>query len=372
MGGVELGYEVMDSVDYMVFSEEVFPAECWSWEALEEILDDPAVSGNDLGKAICDSAYGYFSQTSINRAFTLATVDLSKISALASALDDFGKAAIAYIQGDPYRAEALDRAAEYGVYMGTWYYSDLRVLMNNIVSWAPSLKSRADKVLSRLGSAVTSFRSYGGRYGSAGGLSIFHNFWLASAIGPYYPPSLYRSILEFGENSWADYVELMDDLYVEPDTVDDYEPDYPRTSNEMFVDDPAQYHTFHAAGDRDAMVVRLTGGTTYTIQTYEATKPADTHLVLLAPNGQTILGENDDIGGGNLYSKIVAKPSSTGYYFIVCLDGNNVGGDYWIDIRSGSFSYAPDEPGSDDGPGKLGYDISDLPGWMPVSVREGE
>lgn len=338
MGGMELGYELRDSVDFMTFSEEVFPAELWSWEGLEAILNNPSISGRDLGGEICDSALAYFSQPSVDREFTLATVDLSQMDGLAAALDSFASTAIGYIQGDLPRASALDYAAGSGVNMLSPYYLDLKVLMNNVKLTAPSLSSRANTVLSRLNSAVTKYRYYGAYYADAGGLSIFHNFWGPMSVGIAYPPDLYKTILDFGTNRWADYVQLMTEL--SPSLADAYEPDYPATTNQLSAGAAAQYHTFHVAGDTDVMFADLVGGQVYTIQTFPGAAYSDTYLILVGTDGSTVLADNDDIDfeNDNYYSKIVYTPGVSGRYFIICDDYYDDGGSYRISLRAGTYS----------------------------------
>ena len=75
MGGVELAYEIKNNVNYILFSEESFPAESWSYEALESIIDNPNISEQELAISFCKSAKTYFNNY---RTFTLSVVDLSK------------------------------------------------------------------------------------------------------------------------------------------------------------------------------------------------------------------------------------------------------------------------------------------------------
>ena len=89
MGGVELAYEVRNNVDYLLFSEELYPADYWSYEALSAITADPTITGADLGQAFCDDAYDYFTDPSTERDFTLSIIDLSAMDTLYNSINSF-------------------------------------------------------------------------------------------------------------------------------------------------------------------------------------------------------------------------------------------------------------------------------------------
>jgi hypothetical protein len=90
-------------------------------------------------------------------------------------------------------------------------------------------------------------------------------------LGYDYSPETYAAILDFGTNSWAEYVERVTDLYARP-SADGYETDSAYGSaKELVVDASAQAHTFSEPGDGDYLYVDLVAGTTYTIRTYAST-----------------------------------------------------------------------------------------------------
>ncbi|WP_319478499.1 clostripain-related cysteine peptidase [Marispirochaeta aestuarii] len=346
MGGVELAYEIKDSVDFLVFSEELFPAERWSWEAFDIILERPGISGANLGSAICTSAYNYFSNPGIDREFTLATIDLSKITPLVSALNSFASNADTYIGLDESRAALFDVCAYYSLAMNTLYYNDLKLFMSNVGYLIPSFSSYSTSVLNALDRAVIFYEFHGINYSYCGGLSIFHNLWvLQSGYNYEYPVSTYETILDFGtDTSWGTYLQTLDDLNIL--VHDNYEPDDNFTSaKSITVGAEPQYHTFDIPGESDYMSVNLTEGQTYTIQTYPATIPyADTYLTLY-DSSETSLVENDDINvaDGNYFSKVIFTPSISDTYYIECTDYYDYLGDYTIDIRAGSYSLNPED-----------------------------
>ncbi len=377
MGGVELAWEVRNNADVLVASEEVFPAEKWSWEALAEAVSDPSISSLDLGKAFCDDALDFFSNTE-RRTFTLATVDLSKIGPLYTALDTFAKTAVSWIGNDQSRAARFDAAASTALYMSTPYYTDLGVYMDRLnadADMGTSVKAAIPAVKSALSSAVTSFTTYTNTaegspsYAAAGGLSIYKSTWLQQAYHKAYSTALYRSILAFGaSNGWTNFASTMEALYVQPDAAspDAYEPDDgATTTNVLTVGATPQYHTLHYTDrdsnkdgyvdpDIDIMMVTLTAGTAYVFETSAATIFADTAMELY-DSTKTYITSNDDIDyqGGDYYSRITYTPTVSGTYYIIVYDRYLCFGDYYVEARTGTASPTG----------------SQYPKWQPEGVR---
>ncbi len=343
MGGVELAYQVKDSVNFMTFSEENFPADYWSWEGLEEILSNPGISGANLGKAICNSANTYF--RSVGRSFTLATIDEAKISNLANSLDTFAEQASIYIGSNQTRAAYFEDAAMNAIPMGN-YYIDIKLFMNNISVRVPNLATYASSALHDLDDARVIFRAFDADYGydsrdyeSAGGLSVFHNTWAYKTSDYEYSLSLYNNILTFGnDTSWSDYIQTVMAQYVSQG--DSYEPDNWFNEASAISIGVSQYHNFHIAGDNDFMQITLNAGQDYTIRTSAGSEYADTVLLLYkSSDTSTPIAVNDDINlaNGNYYSKINYTPSATATYYIVCIDGYECLGDYNMEIVTGTY-----------------------------------
>lgn len=217
MGGVELAYELKDSTDYLLLSEEAFPADLWSYEALETIVDDPGLGAEELGRAFCDSAYDYFERIILSREFTLALIDVANLDAVYQAIDEYALAALAEINDETSVATYYNQSADESFSMCAnvpdiedYYYVDLGDYLDHIKS-SPGIgakvKIEADIVKATLDQSVVYLRQYG--YPAASGLSIFHNIWDADNK---YPPSIYEQILAFGSNSWSDYMQLMTSL----------------------------------------------------------------------------------------------------------------------------------------------------------------
>jgi hypothetical protein len=216
MGGVELAYEVRGSVDYLLSSEENFPADLFSYQGIDAVIDDPDIAPVPLASGMCDNAYQLMAERVLNpRAFTLSLVDLSKIDALYDAINGYALQAISDIDYDQPTAAYYDRAASDSFTMqqndvDNFYCVDLGDYLYHIMiseGVDPAVKVRAGNVLAALNDAVIYQRQY--KYPEASGLSIFHDMWVTNDL---YPPSFYREIVLFGANAWTDYVDMVINL----------------------------------------------------------------------------------------------------------------------------------------------------------------
>ncbi|MBN1799318.1 MAG: pre-peptidase C-terminal domain-containing protein [Spirochaetales bacterium] len=351
MGGVELAYEMHEHADYMLFSEELFPADYWSYEALATITDssDP-VSALDIGKAFCDSAYNYFSAPVVDRSFTLSLICLSMIEDLANALSSYADAAITDINSSSNQADYNNVAyisfSMLSRYINDFYYMDLGDYCANIRNRAgigSHAKNTAAAVQSAMSDCVTYMRNHD--YPDASGITIFHNIWDGTLV---YHVTTYKSILTFGSNSWADYLELMVSFGPLIPEADIYEPDNDfTTSNVIAVDGAAQEHTLHMAGDEDYMMVTLSAGTVYKIETHSNSVDTNTRLYLY--NSAHTQVEYDYNSGEGNYSLINYYCPSTGTYYIRVRESSSSGtGDYLIDVQElGTIQADVYEPDND-------------------------
>lgn len=339
MGGVELAYELRDNASLLLFSEEVFPADFWSYEALHAIVDtaDP-VSADQIGRAFCDSAYDYFSDPGTYRPFTLSLIRLDKIASLAAGLEDYANAAIADINGnanaDVYNNDALASLSMLGMLgMNDYYYMDLGDYLERVRadgSISASVKSAAAVAQSRLDDCVVHQTNFG--YPDATGITIFHNIWYASSK---YPVSLYEIILSFGANAWSDYIALIDQSEPAIDA-DIYEPDgNAADAKAITVGGAAQAHTFHVSNDSDWLVVSLTEGKTYKIETYGDSIVTDT-VIHLYDSAQQMLNF-DNNGGIRPYSRLYFQCTAGGVYYIQVFETNGRRGNYLIDIQESAM-----------------------------------
>jgi hypothetical protein len=91
MGMIEVAYELRDLTGYMVGSEDTEPGAGWPYNTiLTQLSSSPSMSPSDLAGMIVQK---YYSSYPASSATTQSALDLSKLSALVTAIDDFtGKA----------------------------------------------------------------------------------------------------------------------------------------------------------------------------------------------------------------------------------------------------------------------------------------
>lgn len=348
MGGIELAYEVRDSANYLLFSEETFPADYWSYEALQSIINNPDISGGDVGKAFCDSADAYFSAPAVEREFTLSVIDLSQVEDLAQELDVYANLAITDINTNNNASTyntATDNSLTFTTLADDYYYADLDDYLNNISASAASadVKDQAAIVSQALTDCVYYKTHY--NFASASGMTIYHNIW-GSAW--YYTTDLYRSLFTFGaDNNWADYIALMNSKNGSEIKPDAYEPDNSQSQvRSMQINGSKQRHTFHNTDDFDLMSVVLQAGTSYKIETYPVSgqTQCDTIIAILDANLNVLL--DDDDSGTNYYSRITCTCNVSGTYYVY-VEGLEWGaygtGVYDIDIRNSGFNLSNTE-----------------------------
>lgn len=222
MGGVELAYEVRDSADYILFSEELFPADTWSYEALNTIALDPTITPQQLGINFCDSAYSYFNG---RRKFTLSLIDLSYMNSLYNSINSYANTAIGEINSNVVNATELNTIVSNTLKMNynkqSDYYLDLGDYLNGVVSstnLSSTLKNSAQDVLTSYNNAVVYNTEY--NKPTSTGMTIYHTSWY---VGVQYDLNLYRSILTFANNSWSNYLELFNNS-TQPWPGDNFEP----------------------------------------------------------------------------------------------------------------------------------------------------
>jgi hypothetical protein len=217
MGGVELAYEVRNNVDYLLSSEENFPADIFSYQGIDAVLNDPDITTESLAIGMCDNAYQLLADRILNpRAFTLALVDLSKIDTLYGAIDTFALAALSDINNDQSVAAHYNQAADNSFTIqensnvDDFYYVDLGDYLNHVIiseGIGTAVKTQAETVLAALGDAVLYQRQ--NKCPEASGLSIFNDIW---GSGNLYSPVYYRQVVLFGTNAWTDFVDMVINL----------------------------------------------------------------------------------------------------------------------------------------------------------------
>lgn len=95
MATVETANMLVPYADYMVASEELEPGTGWDYSAwLSAIKNNPAISTLDISKKIIDSYYASFnSNPDEQKTVTLSAIQLNKVAALTTALDNLAQKA---------------------------------------------------------------------------------------------------------------------------------------------------------------------------------------------------------------------------------------------------------------------------------------
>ena len=90
MAMVEIAYQVKNSTEYLVGSQQTEPNEGWPYDRVLKVLaTNPALSPGQLSEAIVTQ---YLASYGINAGVTMAAINLAEIETLSSAIDDMGKA----------------------------------------------------------------------------------------------------------------------------------------------------------------------------------------------------------------------------------------------------------------------------------------
>jgi hypothetical protein len=218
MGGVELAYEVRGNADYLLSSEENYPADIFSYQGIDAVFSDPYITAESMARGMCDNAYQLMANRILNpRTFTLSLVDLSKIDALYGAIDAFALAAMSDINYDQTIASYYNQAADNSFTMqeitnvDDFYYVDLGDFLDNVIiteGIGATVKTEAENVKAALTEAVLYQRQ--NKFPKASGLSIFNDIWGSDNL---YAPFYYSQVVSFGAtNSWTDYVDMVINL----------------------------------------------------------------------------------------------------------------------------------------------------------------
>lgn len=112
MATVDVAAVFQNFAKYLVASEEEEPGNGWLYSGwLGELARNPAMDGEDLGIAICNTYYEGCEAVGTEGQTTLSVTDLSKLTPLLDAYEAFGQEAFAAAAEDPGFFAQLGRAA---------------------------------------------------------------------------------------------------------------------------------------------------------------------------------------------------------------------------------------------------------------------
>ena len=112
MATVDVAAVFQNFSKYLVASEEVEPGNGWLYSGwMAELAQNPAMEGDDLGIAICNSFYEGCEAVGTEAQTTLSVTDLTRLTPLLNAYEAFGQEAFAAAAEDPGFFAQLGRAA---------------------------------------------------------------------------------------------------------------------------------------------------------------------------------------------------------------------------------------------------------------------
>jgi len=199
MALIEVAYEVRDCAQLLVASQESEPLEGWNYPLfLQALRNNPSMSAFELAHYIVDS---YINSYWI-QGVTLSAVDLTRVSALAQAVDNFASAILNDALTPPQIYLALGDSAQY---FDDYDYVDLAHLAL-LISGDPriiniTVKNAALAVYSSVENAVFYNRTSGAGVSNAYGLSIYFPY------KQYF--SKYESLAFAGDTRWDECIRFL-------------------------------------------------------------------------------------------------------------------------------------------------------------------
>ena len=112
MATIDVAYTYNDIGKYLVASQEIEPNNGWLYSGwVSALAQNPQLNGSELGKIICDTYVSGCQQEGTYENITLSVTNLSKVSELVAAYNDFGKEALEYACENPSFFSSFSRIA---------------------------------------------------------------------------------------------------------------------------------------------------------------------------------------------------------------------------------------------------------------------
>lgn len=180
MATVDTAFYFNDIGKYLVASQEVEPGNGWLYTGWANALgQNPGMDGLELGKIICDTYQEGCELVDTADNITLSVTNLSKVSELLAAYNDFGKEALANACIDPAFFSSFSRIAvvteNYGGNTKEQGYTNMVDLGHLARQSAEILPETSDTVLSSLESCVD-YKVSGPYRTESTGLSCYYSY----------------------------------------------------------------------------------------------------------------------------------------------------------------------------------------------------
>jgi hypothetical protein len=175
MSGMEIAYQLQDTANFMIGSEEVEPGDGWPYDKLlDAIARKPAITAAQLGTALVKAYVQFYSSDAV----TQSCLDLSKAESAAKAVDALAAALITSIK-KPAEFMVFTKAVKSAQRFDMKDYLDLYDLCRllNLRSGVAAVKNAAKQVMTALtGSLVVAEGHKGAAVANSKGVTIYFPF----------------------------------------------------------------------------------------------------------------------------------------------------------------------------------------------------
>jgi len=188
MANIETAYIAKDYAKYLIASEELEPGNGWDYYTWLTCLgSNPQMDGSEIGREIVDSFVNFYKENDMeDEATTLSVVDLTKVEAVVSALEDFIDAADISSLSYQKIAKPRSKTREFG--MSTEYGGSTDMV--DIVHLAEQFKSICPDEAAALIKAVEDaivYKLEGDFVDNACGLSLYFPYSAKDEVGERIP-----------------------------------------------------------------------------------------------------------------------------------------------------------------------------------------
>lgn len=167
MAELEVAYQVKSYGSYLVASEQTEPGNGWPYTPILTALTvNPSMTAAQLGTQIVND---YIANTSVGSGITMSATDLSKIEALANAVNDFGQAMVASTHSSEINSAKNNvQTYEYDFLADLYHFAHLISQINE-----DNLAAKANAVKTALTNAVIANQKSGTAVANSNGLTIY-------------------------------------------------------------------------------------------------------------------------------------------------------------------------------------------------------
>jgi len=299
MGSLENAYQLRTRAQVMVATQKWQSLQGWQYTGiLNDLIANPTMSASQFGQKIFDRSDG--------GSVPIAVIDLSKITAFATALSAFSDTVIA---ANLTFSQWVDIIGASKLVAGNFTYEYARDIKGFLTECASAstnvnIKNSAQSALTSFNAGVI-IQNYSSAADKANGLSIYLPGPNSTVDVGYTAPSILLC-----ETHWDELVNAFNNL---PNPTNAYEANN-STATAPLISLGNIYAAIGTVGDRDYYKITLATTTILTLETFGATGDYDTELYIYNSTGLTQLYYDDDSSIG-VYSRL-SVTLAAGTYFV--------------------------------------------------------